>query len=230
MARGGHLQPVGAVGEICLSGAGLARGYLNRESLTAERFVSNPFREGSRMYRTGDLGRWLSDGNMEYLGRMDDQVKVRGHRIELGEVEHVLSGHPGVRSCVVLAPEGPGGTRELVGYLVGDGLDPGELSSYLSGRLPGYMVPGQYVLVDEIPLTPNGKVDRRALASLGGVRLSGSAPYRAPEGDLEERLAGIWSVVLDREVGDIGRGSDFFELGGHSLRAVRLTGQVYREH
>ncbi|MFC0516343.1 amino acid adenylation domain-containing protein, partial [Mucilaginibacter angelicae] len=166
------LQPVGVSGEICIGGAGVARGYLNREALSAEKFIASPFRAGERLYRTGDLGRWLADGNIEYHGRLDDQVKVRGYRIELGEIESALNGHSDVSSSVVQALDLGSGERELVAYVVsGTLLNVPELRQYLQERLPGYMVPGHYVQLEALPLTANGKVDKKRLPSPAGQEL-----------------------------------------------------------
>ncbi|QNN43939.1 AMP-binding protein [Pedobacter roseus] len=178
------------------------------------------------MYLTGDLGRWLPDGNIEFLGRSDDQVKIRGYRVELGEIENVLVGHPGIESCVA-AVRGIGSDRELVCYFTGSSeLSSGDLRSYLSGLLPSYMVPGHYVLLASLPLTGNGKVDRRALPDPAGLGVSTGMDYVAPSTDIERELVSIWEEVLGRE--GIGVMDNFFELGGHSLKAVLLSGQIHR--
>ncbi|HSK74824.1 MAG TPA: amino acid adenylation domain-containing protein, partial [Thermoanaerobaculia bacterium] len=225
-----HLQPVemGVPGELCLAGRGLARGYLGRPDLTAERFLPDPFgeRPGARLYRTGDLARYLRDGQLEFLGRLDHQVKVRGFRIELGEVEAALMGHPSLRDAAVLAL-GEGTDRRLVAYAVAregtDAPDLARLRTFLQGRLPDFMLPSALVLLGTLPLTPNGKVDRRALAAIGIEAGPGEAraALRTP---VEELLAGIWAEVLRRE--GIGARDDFFALGGHSLLATRLVSRV----
>ncbi|MFL6198800.1 MAG: amino acid adenylation domain-containing protein, partial [Thermoanaerobaculia bacterium] len=206
--------PVGVPGELCIGGEGLARGYLDAPDLTAERFVPDPFAEG-RMYRTGDLVRWLPDGRIEFLGRIDFQVKVRGFRIELGEIEAALSAHPSVRQAVAGLRDG-----RLVAWIVSDG--EAGLREHLKGRLPEYMIPSAFVRMDAFPLTPSGKVDRRALPepSLGERR------FVAPHGEVEEMVAGIWSDLLG--AGQIGRDDSFFELGGHSLLATRLVSRLRR--
>ncbi|MEJ6981954.1 amino acid adenylation domain-containing protein [Pedobacter sp. P351] len=224
-----QLCPAGIVGELCISGNGLARGYLNRADLTAEKFVSNPFsnKAGARMYKTGDLARWLPDGNIEYLGRIDDQVKIRGYRIELGEIENVLRQHPGVRQSVVLAREDSSGNRRLVGYVVPEGtFDKQNLQTYLQEKLPEYMVPSLWVELDRIPLTPNGKTDKKALPEpdMSGQQ---SQEYIAPGTETEQKLASIWQELLGAQ--QIGIHDNFFELGGHSLLAMRVISSIRRE-
>ncbi|WP_244121399.1 non-ribosomal peptide synthetase/type I polyketide synthase [Burkholderia gladioli] len=219
---GGEPVPVGVTGEIFIGGAGVARGYLNRPSLTAERFVPDPFgATGARMYRTGDLARYEADGNIVYLGRNDEQVKLRGFRIELGEIGAMLGAHPGVRDAVVVMREEADGDRRLVGYYTSDeGRDPGleVLRAHLKASLPDYMVPSALLKLDVFPLTPNGKLDRKALPQPGET--SGSGNYVEPEGEIETRLARIWREVL--KVERVGRHDNFFELGGHSLLAIGL--------
>ncbi|OJH38589.1 non-ribosomal peptide synthetase [Cystobacter ferrugineus] len=218
-----HLRPVpvGVPGELYLGGLGLARGYWGRPELTAERFVPHPHSDvpGARLYRTGDLGRWLPEGNIEFIGRVDNQVKVRGFRIELGEVEEVLTQHPGVREAVVLAREDTPGLKRLVAYASpreGMTLGAAELRAFLRGRLPEYMVPSAVVVLDALPRTPNDKVDRRALPAPGVETRAELEPPRTP---VEQALAGVWKELLG--VPEVGRQDNFFELGGHSLLAVR---------
>ncbi|MBO0783480.1 MAG: amino acid adenylation domain-containing protein, partial [Ktedonobacteraceae bacterium] len=220
--------PVGAKGELYIGGAGLARGYLGRAELTAERFIPNGYsgKGGERLYRTGDVCRYLVDGRIEYLGRTDEQVKVRGYRIELGEIEAALSEQEWVRQSVVVVKEGESGDRRLVGYVVGEGVTPAELKSRLRERLPEYMVPAAIVMLEKMPLTPNGKLDRRSLPEPEGEAY-GARAYEEPEGETEKRLAKIWAEVL--KVERVGRGENFFELGGHSLLAVRLIEMMRRE-
>jgi amino acid adenylation domain-containing protein len=219
----GASLPVGMPGEICIAGVQVARGYLGRPDLTAERFVPDPFGEaGSRMYRTGDLGRWRTDGTIEFLGRNDHQVKIRGFRIELGEIEAALRSHPEVSVAVVLVREDVPGDQRLVAYIVGEAA-PGVLRQHLSDRLPEYMVPAAYVVLDALPLTPNGKLDRRALPAPSHTAL-GQHTYEAPEGELESTLATIWAQVLG--IARVGRHDSFFDLGGHSLLALRLMSRL----
>ncbi|MDP5858825.1 amino acid adenylation domain-containing protein, partial [Pseudomonas aeruginosa] len=208
--------PRGAVGELYIGRAGLARGYLRRPGLSATRFVPNPFPGGAgeRLYRTGDLARFQADGNIEYIGRIDHQVKVRGFRIELGEIEAALAGLAGVRDAVVLAHDGVGGTQ-LVGYVVADSAEDAErlresLRESLKRHLPDYMVPAHLMLLERMPLTVNGKLDRQALPQ-PDASLSQQA-YRAPGSELEQRIAAIWSEILGVE--RVGLDDNFFELGG----------------
>jgi len=224
--RFGEPVPVGAPGEISITGDGVARGYLRRPSLTAERFVPDPFgpRPGARMYRTGDLGRWRHDGTIEFLGRVDHQVKVRGHRIEPGEIEARLAEHPGVRHAVVVARGDPSGGRRLVAYCVAEAaVEVESLRAHLAGRLPAYMVPAAYVRLERLPLTPNGKVDRGALPAPADDAYARRG-HEAPVGATEEALARIWGELLGLE--RVGRGDDFFELGGHSLLALRVASRA----
>ncbi|WP_344597521.1 amino acid adenylation domain-containing protein, partial [Actinomadura vinacea] len=217
--------PVGVAGELFIAGVQVARGYRGRAALTAERFVADSFAgDGTRIYRTGDRARWSADGRLEILGRSDQQLKVRGFRVEPGEIEAVLTGHPGVRSAVVTAGgDQPGGT--LIAYLVPDGSLPGvaELREFAAERLPAFMVPSIFVELGELPLSPNGKLDRAALPAPGGSR-RGLAGFVAPEGAVEELLAGIWVELLG--VDRVGAEDDFFELGGHSLLATRVASRI----
>ncbi|OLF53508.1 non-ribosomal peptide synthetase [Pseudomonas chlororaphis] len=221
--------PVGVAGELYVGGAGVARGYLNRPELSAERFIDDPFSDlaDARLYRTGDLARWLADGSIEYLGRNDDQVKIRGVRIELGEIETCLNQLPGIQEAVVLAREDEPGHPRLVAYFTAqpqvEALAVGELRACLMARLPDYMVPTAYVPLDSLPLTANGKLDRKALPKPQDDALFSRA-YEAPQGELEQALAQIWAEVL--KVERVGRQDHFFELGGHSLLAMRMVSQV----
>ncbi|WP_017906065.1 non-ribosomal peptide synthetase, partial [Pseudomonas asplenii] len=215
--------PVGVAGELYVGGAGVARGYLGRAALTAERFLKDPFSPDpeARMYKTGDLARWLADGNIDYVGRNDDQVKIRGLRIELGEIETRLARHPAIQEAVVLAREDHPGEKRLVAYYssTDTSLEVEALRAYLLERLPDYMVPAAYVGLEVFPLTANGKIDRRALPVPDLAALV-SRDYAAPQGDTEVTLARIWTEVLNVE--QVGRHDHFFELGGHSLLAVSL--------
>ena len=224
LGAGLQLLPPGVLGELYIGGAGVARGYLNRAELTAERFIDDPFSTapGARLYKTGDLACWRADGVLEYRGRVDNQVKVRGYRIELGEIEAAMSDLPEVRSCTVIVREEPGG-KLLVGYVVPNGsVDANALRSSLGGWLPEYMVPSQIVLLDALPLTQNGKVDQAALRAMPLA-----PPKRArvaPRTENEAKLAAIWKEVLGLD--EIGVDDDFFELGGHSLQAIRAMARV----
>ncbi len=225
---GNKLQPTGVIGEICISGKGLARGYLNQPEMTAEKFVSNPFREGERMYKTGDLGKWLPDGNILFTGRKDEQVKIRGYRIETGEVEHALLSHGMIDSAVVMARPNGGGEMELVAYLVGGvSMSTADLRSHLQTILPDYMLPSHWVQLDTWPVTANGKIDRSKLPDPANEGADKGAEYIAPRNETEEQLAVIWQKVLGRE--KIGIKDDFFMLGGHSLKATKLAGMIQKE-
>jgi thioesterase domain-containing protein len=223
-----QLVPAGVSGELYLSGAGLARGYLERAELTAERFVPNPYARtaGERMYRTGDLVRWTAAGELDYQGRLDQQVKVRGFRIELGEIEARLKEHEGVREAVVIV-RGEDGDKRLVAYVVAAEsatLQVVELRSYLSERLPEYMVPAAFVMLAELPLTANGKVNRKALPTSETLREGYELDHIAPRDLVELKLAQIWEEVLNLR--PIGMRDNFFELGGHSLLAVQLMARI----
>ena len=220
-----HLQPVptGITGEIHVGGTGLARGYLNQAGLTAERFVPDPFSRipGGRLYKTGDLARFVGDGELEFIGRVDQQVKVRGFRIELGEIETVLGRHPGVREAVVAAPGG----KRLIAYMVTrEQLTTSEMRDYLKRTLPEYMVPSSFVVLDSLPLTATGKVDRNALPVPEQVRPELDHAYVAPRTAVEEVLCGVFSEVLQIE--PVGVRDSFFELGGHSLLATQISSRV----
>lgn len=223
--------PVGAPGELYVGGVGLARGYLNRPELTAERFIPDPFsgEPGARLYRTGDLARYLPDGNIDFLGRADNQVKVRGHRIELEEIETVLSQHPSVRESAVAVREDVPGDQRLAAYYVPvDSATPlaGELRRFLKGRLPDYMVPGVFVPLQALPLSPNGKVNRRALPPPRPEWAERNEALIAPRDALERRLVEIWEEILG--VRPVGVTDDFFELGGHSLLAAAMFARVQK--
>ncbi|WND83244.1 non-ribosomal peptide synthase/polyketide synthase [Lysobacter capsici] len=220
----GELVAPGVVGELWLGGAGVARGYLHRPELTAERFIDDPFVLGGRVYRTGDLVRRRGDGGLDYLGRNDFQVKLRGYRIELGEIEAALQACPGVRDAVVVARGDAGSERTLVAYWQGDAIEVSALRSQLQSRLPEYMLPSAFVHVDHWPLTPNGKLDRAALPAPEGDAHARQA-YEAPEGEVEQALSQLWTELLGVE--RVGRHDHFFALGGHSLLAVRLQARVH---
>jgi amino acid adenylation domain-containing protein len=230
-----HLQPIGIPGELVISGVGLARGYLNNPELTDKKFCHPipPFPH-SPIYFTGDLARWLPEGNLEFLGRMDQQVKLRGSRIELGEIENHLLVIEGIKEAVVLAREDRSGDKYLCAYIVSPGeLEPSVLRDHLSGRLPGYMIPSYFVQLEEIPLTPNGKVDRKALPE-PGIRIG--KDYAAPRDEIEKKLVEIWSGILCRDAShashlrtSLGIDDNFFEWGGHSLKAMILISRLHKE-
>lgn len=222
-----HLKPmpIGVPGELHVSGDGLARGYWNRQQLTVEKFIHNPFQSGELMYKTGDLARWLPDGNIEFLGRLDEQVKIRGFRVELGEIEAILARHPAVRECVVSMRKDETGLDRLVAYFVSGARVPSfdELLRFLKDKLPDYMIPATFVPLRTVPLTPNGKVDRKALPEPDKSRPLVER-VATPRDAVELKLTQIWENVLD--VHPIGIEDKFFDLGGHSLLAVKVIAQI----
>ena len=242
-----YLEPVpmGVPGELYISGAGLARGYLNQPEMTAQRFIANPFAKAkedqswncdrkactkySRLYKTGDLARYLPDGNIEFLGRIDDQVKIRGFRIELGEIEAVLGQHPGVQEAVVICREDDPGNQQLVAYIVSDlqqTLTVSELNHLLKEKLPDYMMPKSFVMLEALPLLPNGKINRRGLPLPDQIRPELAATYQPPQTEIEQSIASIWQEVLHIE--EVGINDNFFELGGHSLLLVQVHNKLQK--
>lgn len=222
-----HPVPVGVTGELYIGGDGLARGYLNRPDLTAERFVPNPYPGSARIYKTGDLCRWRQDGSIECLGRNDHQVKIRGHRIELGDIEAALATHPEVKQAVVSVQERGTADKRLVAYIVPNDANVPmgeELRKYLADRLPDYMVPAAFMAISTVPLTPNGKIDRKALPPVGEIASERDGTWRPPENETERTIAAAWREVL--EVADIGNNSNFFDLGGDSLLMIRVRGKL----
>ena len=225
--RHSQLMPLGTAGEICITGAGLARGYINHPDLTSAKFISNAFIDepAVSMYKTGDLGRWLSDGNIEYLGRIDEQVKIRGYRIELGEIESVLQESRLVNQSVVIAKEDEQGNKRLVAYIVEDAFDKEAAVSYLRDRLPEYMVPALWVELESLPLTSNGKIDKKALPDPNASELLRNE-YVAPRNETEEKLATIWKDLL--RVERVGINDNFFELGGDSIITIQVVSRARR--
>ncbi|WP_148639250.1 non-ribosomal peptide synthetase, partial [Aquimarina longa] len=222
------LLPIGVIGELCVGGAGLARGYLNRKDLTSEKFIDHPFEKGNRIYRTGDLARWLPNGDIEFVGRIDDQVKIRGYRIELGEIENILSSHPSITSSCVLARKDNSDNTRLIGYIVVENdLDNETIQEYLKEKLPEYMVPQLWVELDSIPLTSNGKIDKKVLPDPDMSTLS-TKEYVAPRTEIEEQLAHIWQNLLGLD--RVGIYDNFFELGGHSLLVVQLIAHLQKKN
>jgi amino acid adenylation domain-containing protein len=219
--------PVGMAGELYIGGVQVGRGYWRRPQLTAERFIRDPFRAGGRLYRTGDLARWLPEGVIEYLGRNDYQVKVRGLRIELGEIETVLSTHPAVAQAVVVAHEATPGDQRLVAYLTARGAeapDAADLKAFLSTRLPDYMSPSVFIRLDSFPLTPSGKVDRKALPQPETASPSPATLYQAPRTEVEAAITAIWKEML--RVEKVGINENFFDLGGHSLLLIQVQARI----
>jgi hypothetical protein len=214
--------PIGIPGELCIAGVGVARGYLNRPELTAEKFIPNPFGEG-RLYRTGDLARWLPDGNIEFLGRFDFQVKIRGFRVELGEIEAALVKHPQVTTSVVVVHEDSSGDKRLVAYLVLDAPPAPSVSAwwdFLADKLPDYMIPAAFMVLEALPLNPNGKIDRKALPA---PVFDLTTRYVPPHTPLEQQLVIIWQELFN--LPQVGIEDNFFMLGGHSLLVTRLLAQ-----
>jgi acyl-coenzyme A synthetase/AMP-(fatty) acid ligase len=225
--RHGAHAPIGVAGELLVGGDMLARGYLAAPDATAERFVPSPFARGERLYRTGDLARWLPDGNLQFLRRIDQQVKVRGHRVEPGEIEAALAAHEQVQTAVVIARDDVAGGR-LVGYVVPSPgaaatLTARALKAHLGARLPEPMIPSEIVLLDALPLTPNGKLDRGALPAPAPAA---DDPFVAPRNDTERRIAEIWATVL--RLPRVGVKDDFFAVGGHSLLATQISLRISR--
>ncbi len=221
-------QPIGIPGELCVGGIAVARGYLNRPELTAEKFLPDPFADepGALLYRTGDLARWLPDGTIDFLGRTDRQLKIRGFRIEPGEIEAVLERHPSVRAAALVDREDAGGETRLVAYIepAGPAPEATDLRAFVADHVPNYMIPSAYVMLDELPQTPNGKIDRDALPDPEWDQAAAVDEFVAPRTDTERRLAEIWSAILT--VDEIGINDNFFALGGHSLLAMRVMSRV----
>lgn len=226
----GYLNPVpiGVVGEIYIGGAGVARGYLNRPELTAEKFIYHSFdgEPARRLFRTGDLARYRADGNIEFLGRIDNQVRIRGYRIELGEIESVLAQHAAVSASVVVVGEDFSGDQQLIAYVISQ--EPkataSELRDYLKAKLPDSMRPGAFVFLDYLPLTPNGKVDRQALPDPDHSQRELTETFVAPRNAVEESIAAVWSEILGPK--QIGVHDNFFDLGGHSLKATQVVSRL----
>jgi len=218
------LVPQNVVGELCISGDGLARGYLNRTELTAEKFIENPFESGERMYRTGDIARWLPDGNIEFLGRIDSQVKIRGYRIELSEIESRLRENKLIKDAVVLANEDESQDSYICGYVVSEkDMTMEELKSYLSKTLPEYMIPERFVQIDEVPVTANGKIDRRKLLEINKEMKSGYV-FAEPENECQSELLDLWKKILNRS--EISIYDNFYTLGGNSLKTILLASNI----
>ncbi|MRX42079.1 amino acid adenylation domain-containing protein, partial [Flavobacterium sp. LC2016-23] len=223
-----ELQPFGVPGELLISGIQVARGYLNLPELTQERFIADPFREGYQVYRTGDIAQWKPDGSIHYMGRIDNQVKIRGNRIELGEVENAIMAYGGIQQAVATTKE-LNSEKVLVAYYLLEReteIDKAAIRTYLQGKLPEYMVPGFYVVLENLPMTSSGKVDRKALPGIGGDDLIRSE-YVAPRNPTEEKLATIWQDILG--IDRVGITDNFFELGGDSIRAIRILAKINKE-
>jgi acyl-CoA synthetase (AMP-forming)/AMP-acid ligase II len=215
--------PIKAVGELYVSGAGLARGYLNKADLTAEKFIANPFCANSRLYKTGDLVRWLEDGNIEYIGRNDGQIKIMGYRIELGEIENILLRYKGIKQCIVIA-NGSENKYLIAYYVCTEALNEEVLRKYLAARLPQHMIPSFFVHLRNLPLTVNGKIDKNALPKPNFINIG---RYDVPpQNELEKQLCKIWSELLQVDYEKLGTLDDFFQLGGNSILAIKLVRQI----
>lgn len=224
----GKLQPLGSVGEIVIGGAGVARGYLNDPKLTDEKFVQSKYEPFDRIYRTGDQGKWTKEGELVFLGRVDDQIKIRGYRIQPGEIEQALSKLSAIEQAAVVPVQTENGELQLCAYFVGvANINSSEIAELLKGSLPGYMIPSSFIRVDEMPLTSNGKTDKNALIQLDGDLIATGETYVAPRTPLEERLVEIWKEILAKDT--IGIRDNFFSLGGHSLSAIRLIAKIQAE-
>jgi amino acid adenylation domain-containing protein len=225
-----ELVPVGVEGELCIAGDGLARGYLNQPDLTAEKFVPHPFSKesGARIYKTGDLARYRLDGTIEFLGRLDGQVKISGYRIELGEIETVLMHHPGVKSAAVLARQDTPGEKKLAAYIVARSADcsVSDLRTFLQGKLPAYMVPSAFVLMDSLPLSPNGKVDRAVLPAPEAIQVSPAEAPNSPQTEIEQKIASVWQRVLGLK--QVSVEDNFFDVGGDSLQLLEAHAELQK--
>ncbi|HEY3787707.1 MAG TPA: non-ribosomal peptide synthetase, partial [Urbifossiella sp.] len=223
--RAGNPAPIGVPGELHIGGGGLARGYLGRDALTADKFIADRFRErpGARLYRTGDQARWLADGAIEFIGRLDGQIKIRGYRIEPGDIETALEKHPLIREACVIAHEFGPSDKRLVAYLAtGQAQAPGvsEIRAFLAAKLPEYMIPSSFMPLETLPLNANGKVDRKALPLPEAARPNLNAAYLAPESGTEKVIAALWTEVLRMD--KVGIRDNFFDLGGNSVMIVRI--------
>jgi amino acid adenylation domain-containing protein/non-ribosomal peptide synthase protein (TIGR01720 family) len=223
--------PIGVPGEICVSGDGLGRGYLNRPDLTDEKFISNPFYPEKRMYKTGDIGKWLPDGNIEFIGRKDDQVKIRGYRIELGEIESALKRHTDIAETLVIAKKGSGTDKELAAYFTTESnfndWSAQNLRIFLAKQLPEYMIPAHFVRLEKFPVTPNGKIDRKALPEPEAAGLEAGTAYVSPSGEMETILAEIWESVLGKKAG---MSDNYFALGGDSIKAIQIVSRLRQKN
>lgn len=227
MDKNCNLLPIGVAGELCIGGLGVAAGYYKNSELTAERFIDNPYLPGERLYRTGDLVRWLPDGNIEFLGRLDFQVKIRGYRIETGEIETHLKSHPALEDAVVVDKSRGDGEKYLCAYIVTTTeKTEGDLKRYLEDKVPDYMIPEHFIFLEQLPLSSNGKIDRKALPEPTG---NYKESYKRPQGELELELALIWASILGLDPDKISRDANFFEIGGHSLKATLLFTEIKKK-
>tara|TARA_Y100001968_G_scaffold295894_1_gene303644 strand:- start:137 stop:1606 length:1470 start_codon:yes stop_codon:yes gene_type:complete len=225
MDKGHNILPKGVIGEICISGDGLARGYINKPKLTQEKFIPHPFIKKQRLYKTGDLGRWLNNGTIEFIGRKDDQVKIRGYRIEIGEIENEALAFDKIDQCVVLAKENNEHDKYLALYYTSKEQFSEELlRNFLAQNLPSYMVPSFFISIEKMPLTSNGKINKMSLPNPKNIDTGRETKYVVPRNEVEKQLVVIWEKILNRD--KIGVKDDFFDLGGHSLNAIRLINSI----
>ncbi|PCH93848.1 MAG: hypothetical protein COB85_06340, partial [Bacteroidetes bacterium] len=219
--------PVGVCGEIYIGGAQLAMGYLNRSELTEQRFISNPFNPGEFLYKTGDIGRWSQEGNIEFIGRRDEQIKIHGNRVELREIESMIKKYPDIIDTAILVRETTEGNNELVAYIVGKSVKIDKLKVFLRGRLPSYMIPSYFVPIKRLPLNPNGKIDKKSLPIPENTLVHPVTEYVAPRNEIETKLTAIWQEILGKK--RIGVHDDFFKIGGNSLNAISVITKAYKE-
>lgn len=224
------IVPVGIVGEICVGGAGLAKGYLNRPDLTSEKFIENPFNKSERLYKTGDLGKWLPDGNIEFLGRKDDQVKISGYRIELGEIEQALLTHDQINEAVVVVDISEFNIKSLIAYIVTtDSLSLEQLRAFLKTIIPHYSIPSEFIMLKQLPITINGKIDKRALANVQGIKVTSEKQYVAPETEKEKIIIQIIAAELKADAGTISTLDNFFDLGANSIKIVKILNEINKQ-
>jgi acyl-coenzyme A synthetase/AMP-(fatty) acid ligase/acyl carrier protein len=225
-----ELQPVGIPGELLIGGVQVARGYLNKPGLNEEKFIADPFRKGGRVYRTGDIAKWDHDGNIIYLGRCDDQVKIRGHRIELGEVTAQLLTKPSIKEAIVTVRKINELERELVAYIVSDiEEDASSLRKFLAGKIPDFEIPAFFIQLKALPLSPNGKVDQKALPDAGIGTLKSNTVYEAPRNEQEQKLIELFARGLGRSPAEIGINDNFFDLGANSLKLIKIMHEIRKE-
>lgn len=224
------IVPIGVVGEICIGGAGLAKGYLNRPDLTNEKFINHPYKQEERLYKTGDIGRWLPDGNIEFLGRKDDQIKINGYRVELGEVEQALISHELVNEAVVLVDINQYNIKSLVAYIVTkETMSLEQLRTFLKGMIPHYSIPSEFISLHQLPITINGKIDKKALTYTSGVKIVSEKAYIAPKTQKEKIIIQIIAEQLDKDPSTISILDNFFDLGANSIKIVKILNEINKQ-
>jgi acyl-coenzyme A synthetase/AMP-(fatty) acid ligase/acyl carrier protein len=221
---------VGIIGEICVGGAGLAKGYLNRPELTSQKFIEHPYVKGERLYKTGDLGKWLPDGNIEFLGRKDDQVKINGYRIELGEVEQALMSHHQINEAVVTVDVNQFNIKSLIAYIVTtDSLSLEQIRIFLKSAIPHYSIPSEFIALKQLPITINGKIDKKALGYASGTKVTSEKEYVAPETRKEKVIIEIIAAQLGKEASTISILDNFFDLGANSIKIVKILNEINKQ-